>query len=84
MAAYWKIQAEGMEEVDIRLWIKSAPACVRDWLASSVPVRNLLRARHREAFQMIGRYDGAMSEACKERFEAEYRILTAILEETQR
>lgn len=78
---------EGIElemcEMDTRLWIRAAPPLVREWLNSSIVVRNFLRERHRESFQMLGRYDGAMSEQCKNEFRKEYRILTAIIEETE-
>lgn len=50
---------------DIQKWIEQAPLPIIDELRS-VPVMNFLRNHRNHRFQMIGAYDGAMSEDCKE------------------
>lgn len=65
-------------QVSLKGFLDRAPGHFQDWLRS-VPVGNFIRDRQREAFQMQGRYDGAMSEECKALFVAEYKMLTDLL-----
>lgn len=45
-------------------WLLGAPVELLEWF-SAVEVRRFLREERQRNFQMVGKYDGAMSEACK-------------------
>lgn len=65
---------------DVKAWMRAAPFEVQEFMGS-VHVTNFLDKRRQEAFQMQGRYDGAMSAECKARFAAEHKMLTDLIEE---
>lgn len=66
-----------MAETEIREWLESAPSAARLWLRSTAMGR-FVREERRKSFNAPGRYDGAMSEACKALCVAEYETLTEI------
>lgn len=63
-----------------KAWMRSAPFEVQEFMRS-VHMTNFLHERRKEAFQMQGRYDGAMSAECKARFANEHKLLTELIEE---
>lgn len=60
-------------------WRDEAPDEVKRKFAEAIHVRNLWGDLRNRAFQMIGRYDGAMDEACKAISREEYAICEAIV-----
>lgn len=44
---------------------------------------NFMRERRKECRQMQGRYDGAMSEACKQSFREQYEFWDALIQEEE-
>lgn len=68
-----------MKSMTIREWVNLAPDGIRAAL-QSVPVMNFLREHQNQTFQMIGSYDGAMSEECKESFRKDFEALSEFLD----
>lgn len=59
-------------------WLESAPDVAKEWLRNDITTLNWLAEERNRAFQMIGQYDGAMSEECKQSFRDKYELLTRI------
>lgn len=55
-------------------WVRNAPPAILSAL-QSVPVKNLLKEQRNRRFQMVGAYDGAMSDECKATFRIDYESL---------
>lgn len=64
---------------DVKAWMSAAPFEVQEFMRT-VHVTNFLHERRKEAFQMQGRYDGAMSAECKAHFAEEHKLLTDLIE----
>lgn len=64
-------------------WLQQMPDEMRQVL-SSVPMLNSLREHRNRLFQMVGMYDGAMSQACIESFKKNYETLDALITALQR
>lgn len=65
--------------MSIQEWVAAAPPEILE-LFQSVDVRNFLRAKRNERFQMIGMYDGSISDECRESFRRDYETVNAFLE----
>lgn len=65
--------------MNIAEWVAVAPPEILD-LFRSVSVLDFLRRERHIRFQMIGAYDGAMSEACKEQCRRDYKAACEFLE----
>ena len=61
-------------------WLDSAPNVAKAWLRDDVRTMNTLVTQRNQAFQMIGQYDGAMSEECKATFRERYKFLKRVVE----
>lgn len=63
----------------VKEWFDNAPDGLKSWMRNVTFLR-FLREQHIAMFQMPGRYDGAMSEQCKESFREQYNQLGGLLE----
>lgn len=63
---------------DAKKWMQAAPPSVRHAFGS-VRLQNFLREHRKFCFQMIGAYDGAMSETCKDDFLSHYEVISALV-----
>lgn len=57
---------------------------IKDALFGNVVCLNFMRQQRYECFQMQGRYDGSISEECKEIFARDYQMWSDLLEEADR
>lgn len=60
-------------------WVASAPQEILG-VFQSVDVRNELRRWRGRRFQMIGKYDGSISDECRQSFQRDYDALSEFLE----
>lgn len=67
------------ETMGIAAWVATAPLEILE-LFQSVTVLNFLRRERHIRFQMIGAYDGAMSEACKSQCRRDYKAVREFVE----
>lgn len=47
-----------------REYVEPDPEAMLDWLRTDINAINFVREERTKAFQMLGMYDGAMSEEC--------------------
>lgn len=65
--------------MSITEWVASAPPEIME-VFQSVDFRNKLRRWRSERFQMIGKYDGSISDECRQSFQRDYDALSEFLE----
>lgn len=63
-----------MSEAPIEKWFRDAPPGIQAWMATP-DFLAFVREQHAKSFKMIGLYDGAMSEQCKQRFREQYEAI---------
>ena len=59
-------------------WLESAPPVAKSWLRDRATQYVLLDQRD-QAFQLVGRYDGSMSEECKDLFRQQHEFLSRVV-----
>lgn len=65
---------------DITDWLESAPDIAKAWLRENATTSNMLESQRNRAFQMIGKYDGAISSQCQNLYRNEYEFLRKVIE----
>ena len=68
-----------LKRTALSLWLESMPEEART-VFNGVHWQTFLKQRRNESFQMIGQYDGAMSEECKQAFSSELILVAAFLD----
>ena len=61
-------------EQTVTEWVRAAPPVIRKWMQTPDFIR-FLCDQDSKTFQMIGKYDGAMSESCKQLFREEHEAI---------
>jgi hypothetical protein len=56
---------------------------IKDVMFNNIACVRFMHERKAECFQMQGRYDGAMSDECKEAFRKEHDLWNAMIEESK-
>jgi len=72
---------EGCEWPNQPLFCWSCANAIMEKTLNSISGREFLTEQRQKAFQMQGRYDGAMSERCKQMFADDFRMLDKLVTE---